>query len=49
VYGGMSLPALAVGITAQHYGFFKPTLVCSVVLTALVVFAASRVRAVREL
>jgi MFS family permease len=49
VYGGMSLPALGVGITAQHYGFFKPTLVCSVALTALVVFAASRVRAVREL
>lgn len=47
VYGGMSLPALLVGLTAQHYGFFKPTLVCSVALTALVVFAASRVRAVR--
>ena len=49
VYGGMSLPALLVGLTAQHYGFFKPTLVCSVALTALVVFAASRVRAVRIL
>jgi MFS family permease len=49
VYGGMSLPALVVGISAQHYGFFKPTLVCSIVLAALVVFAASRVRAVRAL
>jgi MFS family permease len=49
VYGGMSLPALVVGISAQHFGFFQPTLVCAVVLTALVVFAASRVRAVRAL
>jgi MFS family permease len=49
VYGGMSIPALIVGISSQHFGFFEPTLVCAVVLTALVVFATSRVRAVRAL
>jgi MFS family permease len=49
VYAGLSLPALAVGISAQHYGFFKPTLVCAALLAALVVFAASRVRAIRAL
>ena len=43
VYGGMAVPALAVGIFAQHVGFFRPTLVCAIVLTAVLVFVARRV------
>lgn len=43
VYGGIAMPALAVGIFAQHVGFFRPTLVCAIVLTGVLMVVARRV------
>lgn len=42
VYAGLAVPALGVGIAAQHVGFFRATLVCAVLLTGLVAAVAAR-------
>jgi MFS family permease len=39
-YVGMSIPAIGVGIASEHVGFFDSTLVCSVVVAALLALAA---------
>jgi MFS family permease len=41
-YAGLAIPALAVGIASQHVGFFRATLVCAIVLSALVAAVAAR-------
>lgn len=41
-YAGLALPALAVGIASQHVGFFRATLVCSIVLSVLLVSVGVR-------
>ena len=46
-YAGLAIPALGVGIASQHVGFFRATLVCSIVLAALLGTVAVRVLAAR--
>jgi MFS family permease len=42
-YAGLAIPALGVGIASQHVGFFRATLVCSIVLAVLLGTVAVRV------
>ena len=46
-YAGLAIPALGVGIASQHFGFFRATLVCSIVLAALLGTVAVRVLGAR--
>ncbi len=45
-YLGLTIPVIAVGIAAQHLGDFGPTLVCSIVLAVLCLYAAATLRRV---
>jgi MFS family permease len=47
VYAGLAVPALGVGIAAQHVGFFRATLVCGILVTGLVGVVAARTLSVR--
>ena len=46
-YAGLAIPALGVGIASEHVGFFRATLVCSIVLAALLGTVAVRVLGAR--
>jgi hypothetical protein len=41
-YAGLAIPTLGVGIASQRAGFFRATLVCSIVLAALLGTVALR-------
>jgi len=42
-YAGLAIPALGVGIASQQVGFFRATLVCSIVLAVVLGTVATRV------
>jgi MFS family permease len=46
-YVGLTIPVIAVGISSQHIGDFRATLVCAVVLSVLCVYSGMVLRRVR--